>query len=175
VNADPFWRALSPVLKEEGGLSLDRHDKGNWTGGRVGVGALKGTKYGIAASSYPDLDIRHLTVEQAGAIYRKDYWMAADCGALPAGVDLVIFDTAVNSGVGRARKFRDATAAIVSPVARIKAVSERRRAFYQGLDAFARYGRAWLGRVARIEALAVRMALEPVHESVVADAKLHSS
>jgi len=72
VNADPFWRALSPVLKEEGGLSLDRHDKGNWTGERVGVGALKGTKYGIAASSYPDLDIRHLTVEQAGAIYRKE-------------------------------------------------------------------------------------------------------
>jgi lysozyme family protein len=101
--------------------------------------------------------------------------MAADCAALPAGVDLVIFDTALNSGAGRARRFRDATAAVASPVARIKAISERRRAFHRGLDAFARYGRAWLGRVARIEALAVRMALEPVHEAEVADAKLHPS
>jgi len=69
MDPDPFRRALSFVLKEEGGLSLDRYDSGNWTGGRVGVGALKGTKYGIATSSYPDLDIRRLTVEQAGAIY----------------------------------------------------------------------------------------------------------
>jgi len=86
--------------------------------------------------------------------------MVAGCATLPAGVDLTIFDAAVNSGVGRARRFRDATAALSPPVERIKAISGRRRAFYQGLNRFSRYGRVWLGRVARIEASALKMALE---------------
>lgn len=41
----------------------DRNDKGNWTGGRVGVGQLKGTKYGISAAAYLHLGIKSLTLE----------------------------------------------------------------------------------------------------------------
>ncbi len=55
------------------------------------------TKYGISKRSYPKLDIKNLTREQAKAIYFSDFW-----GPLPKGVhDTVkfhLFDLAVNSG-----------------------------------------------------------------------------
>ncbi|MFC0406768.1 hypothetical protein [Roseomonas elaeocarpi] len=47
-------RAFFLALKvNERGLSMVSTDPGNWTGGQVGKGKLKGTKYGIAAASYP--------------------------------------------------------------------------------------------------------------------------
>lgn len=37
------------LMPHEGGFQCDPKDRGNWTGGRVGVGELKGTNRGIAA------------------------------------------------------------------------------------------------------------------------------
>ena len=54
-------------------LSLDPNDKGNWTGGEVAVGVLKGSRYGISAASYPSLDIPNLTEDEARSIYSRDY------------------------------------------------------------------------------------------------------
>lgn len=62
------------VLKHEGGFQKLPSDKGNWTGGKIGVGMLKGTKYGISAAQFPDLDIENLTIEDTGTIYRAKYW-----------------------------------------------------------------------------------------------------
>lgn len=69
-----FDQAFRIILKHEGGFQSLPNDKGNWTGGKVGVGELKGTKYGISAARFPDLDIANLTIEQAGEIYRGQYW-----------------------------------------------------------------------------------------------------
>lgn len=91
------------ILANEGGLSMIRSDPGNWTGGRVGVGALKGTNMGIAASSHPGLDIPNLTKPQVEAIYDREYWTPAGCNGLPAGLDLSHFDATVNSGLGRSK------------------------------------------------------------------------
>ena len=53
------WTAWLAFLgPEEGTLSLDPTDTGNWTGGAVGRGTLVGTKYGISAASYPTLEHR---------------------------------------------------------------------------------------------------------------------
>lgn len=162
MAADDFPACLAIVLKEEGGLSLLKSDPGNWTGGKVGVGELKGTKYGIAAASFPQLDIPNLTIATAGGIYRRNYFNAAGCNVLPPGVSLAVFDPAVNSGVSRAIKWRNATASITDPVKRVQAICASRRGFYQSLKTFATFGRGWMARVARIEAIAVRMALEGV-------------
>lgn len=35
----------------EGGLSLHRLDNGNWTGGKVGIGAFVGSRYGVTAAA----------------------------------------------------------------------------------------------------------------------------
>lgn len=90
------------VVGHEGGFSDDPRDKGNWTGGAVGLGELKGTKYGISAASYPKLDIKNLTLEHAKEIYRRDFWDAIQGNLLPQPVDEYVFDYAVNSGVERA-------------------------------------------------------------------------
>lgn len=51
-------RAYAVVLGYEGGFTQDPRDPGNWTGGRIGHGQLRGTQHGISAAAYPNLDIR---------------------------------------------------------------------------------------------------------------------
>jgi len=82
--------ALTWILAREGGYVNDPADPGGET------------NYGISKRAYPNLDIRSLTTELAGTIYRNDYWMKAGCDNLPGDMALVVFDTAVNCGVSRA-------------------------------------------------------------------------
>jgi lysozyme family protein len=58
-----FDLAIPIVLSNEGGLVDNPNDPGGLT------------KYGISKASYPDLDIKNLTVEQATAIYLRDFWL----------------------------------------------------------------------------------------------------
>lgn len=69
-----FEFAITFILTAEGGFSDDPNDPGNWTSGKIGDGTLRGTKYGISAASYPNLDIKSLTPEQASQIYRHDFY-----------------------------------------------------------------------------------------------------
>jgi lysozyme family protein len=85
-----FTRAVSEVLASEGGETNDPRDPGGHT------------KFGISKRAYPLVDIGKLTQDDAIAIYFKDYWLAASCDKFPASVAGVLFDSAVNQGVGRA-------------------------------------------------------------------------
>lgn len=96
-----FERAFEYVVGREGEFDDDPEDRGNWTSGQIGVGELKGTKYGISAMSYPELDIKNLTLDQAKAIYWHDYWQRIMADTMPAGIGLAMFDCAVNQGVHR--------------------------------------------------------------------------
>jgi lysozyme family protein len=102
---DRFPIFIDRLLSHEGGYTADSRDPGNWTGGRVGVGQLKGTKFGIAANTYPTLDIKNLTREQAIAIYRRDFWEAAKCDKLAPVVAFQLLDGAVNSGIAQATRW----------------------------------------------------------------------
>jgi lysozyme family protein len=62
------------------------------------------TRWGISQRAYPELDIRHLTREAAVALYHRDYWLPVRGDKLPAGLDLLVFDAAVNQGVDRAAR-----------------------------------------------------------------------
>ena len=93
-----FDKSMARLLPIEGGYSTDRNDPGNWTGGKVGSGTLKGTKYGIAANTYPTLDIKNLTWEQAKSIYKRDFWDAVHADTLPGAVAYSALDGAINSG-----------------------------------------------------------------------------
>lgn len=99
-----FAQAFEILIEVEKGLSMDPKDNGNWTGAKVGVGVLKGTKYGISAGAYPNEDIKNLTLERAKLLYLRDYWNVAGCTAVPEAIRFDLFDTAVNSGVGRAAR-----------------------------------------------------------------------
>ncbi|WP_035604509.1 glycoside hydrolase family 108 protein [Edwardsiella tarda] len=93
------------VVGHEGGYQTDPRDRGNWTGGAVNKGQLKGTKFGLAAMTYPDLDIKNLTPEQAKAIYQRDWWSKFGMERFPQALAYQMFDAAVNHGIGRANQF----------------------------------------------------------------------
>lgn len=149
VTEDEFRRAVLPfTLHHEGGLSVDPHDPGNWTGGKPGRGKLVGTKYGIAASSHPTLDIRGLTLDAAGAIYWRDYALRPGFAALPLPLLLPVFDAAVNCDPGRAKAFLAAAPATAPIADRVRAVSAANLAYHRRLKTWPRYGRGWSARIA---------------------------
>lgn len=105
TTEDTFTVAFRVLVGEEGGYSDDSHDKGNWTGNVVGVGELRGTKYGISAGSFPSLPIKSLTLDQAKLIYHGKYWSVIHGDSLPPPLALIMFDAAVNNGVFRATQW----------------------------------------------------------------------
>lgn len=90
--SDRFALAVSGVLRAEGGYVDDPADPGGET------------KFGISKAAYPALDIAALTEDDARLIYRRDYWEACRCDLLPAPLDWLVFDAAVNQGVQAAGK-----------------------------------------------------------------------
>uniref|UniRef100_UPI00300B3D77 glycosyl hydrolase 108 family protein n=1 Tax=Acinetobacter higginsii TaxID=70347 RepID=UPI00300B3D77 len=99
-----FDKAFDRLIGHEAGYSSDKRDPGNWTGGKVGIGVLKGTKFGIAANTYPNLDIKNLTIEQAKQIYKKDWWDKLGADSLHSSIVFQLLDFAVNAGKARAIK-----------------------------------------------------------------------
>lgn len=141
MTMDAFRIALNFTLKWEGGYTDNPRDPGNWTGGEEGKGQLKGTKYGISAAAFPNLDIRNLTVEQAGEIYRTRYWDPIGGDSLPFPASMAVFDFAVNSGVGRARSLWEKVEGDLHEY------QAGRTDFLASLRDFNTFGRGWMRRV----------------------------
>jgi lysozyme family protein len=63
------------------------------------------TKYGISKRSYPNVDIKNLTKEQASEIYKTDFYDKCKIDAIHNDlVAIHVFDFAINSGISRAVK-----------------------------------------------------------------------
>lgn len=93
-------KSLPIIFGHEGGLQCDRSDPGNWTGGKVGIGRAGCTKYGIATNTYPNLDIRNLTLKRAGELYERDFWNPIRLSEFESqGLATEIFDTSINCGI----------------------------------------------------------------------------
>jgi len=89
----------------EGGFQKNPSDSGNWTGGQVGAGVLKGTNFGISAAQFPNEDIENLTVALAKQIYftaPQHYWGALYDQIREQDVANKLFDLGVLFGVGTA-------------------------------------------------------------------------
>lgn len=153
-----FDNSLSAVLKWEGGYVNDPRDPGGET------------KYGISKRAYPDLDIKSLTPEMAARIYRRDYWDACRCDALPPGLALLVFDAAVNQGVNAAVRMLQSAAHVAVDgkpgpqtikAAQLSAVLpdmyEERKARYERSAGWPIYGRGWINRLNDIYRQALAM------------------
>lgn len=91
---EKFLAAIPTILAHEGGYVNDPHDKGGET------------KFGISKRSYPNVDIKNLTQDQATAIYYTDFWCKGPYESIAdAALAKKVFDTAVNVGTSRALKF----------------------------------------------------------------------
>jgi lysozyme family protein len=165
-NCDAFTDA------EEGGFTNNAADPGNWTGGKVGLGILKGTNHGIAAADHPGVDIAGLTASQA-ALLRQPYWYQVNGNPLPFGVDLMAYDQAVNSGAKRSALIIEgllgtaqdgvlgqndiAAICATDPAALIERIGQAQISFYRGLPTFPQFGTGWTSRVTRRMAAALAM------------------
>jgi lysozyme family protein len=119
-------------------------------------------------------DVRNLQKPEATAIYMANYWNAICASDMHAGVDLAVFDAAVNTGIFRAATMLQAVvgtdtdghigpmtltaAAAMSAADIITKFSQSRTEFYQSLSTFNHFGAGWLGRTNRCKKLALHLA-----------------
>lgn len=81
-----FNKAFDFMIKNEGGYVNDPLDAGGET------------KWGISKRSYPNLDIKSLSKEDAKNIYRRNYWESEYDLLENQELSIRVFDMAVNSG-----------------------------------------------------------------------------
>lgn len=168
--ADNFQSALATVMQVEGGFSDIAADPG----GATNHGVTQSVWQSWVGHPVTVADIQALTVAEVAPLYQRNYWNADQCQSLPSGLDLCVFDSAVNNGDGRAARLLQSLvgvtadgaigpatlAAVLSYVAAhgvagvIDAYMDARLAFYRGLVGWAVFGNGWGNRVTTIRAAA---------------------
>lgn len=152
------------VFSNEGDFQDNPRDRGNWTSGIIGRGKLVGTKFGISAMSYPNIDIPNLTYNHAKAIYANDWWTPLNMPLMPKVLQFQAFDAAVNHGMLTATKLIQHAAfvepdGIIGPITR-KALDEmdkndlvmrflsERLLFMTNVSTWNEFGKGWARRIA---------------------------
>ena len=147
-----FDQCFDKLIAHEGGYVNDARDPGGET------------KYGISKRAYPQVDIKALTLEAAKEIYKRDYWDRAQCDKLPPALAYLLFDAAVNSGIGQAIRLLQRALGLaddgilgpltLSAVQRMDAESAcakflgHRLEFMAKLSTWDTFGRGWARRIA---------------------------
>ena len=172
-----FVASLKHLLNSEGGFTNDLRDPGNkLPDGRAGC-----TMYGVTQATWEKFigkrvtqeQMKQLTPESVGPIYKVKYWDAVKGDELPAGLDYLMFDFAVNAGPGRAIKVMQEVLGVTADGAigrmTLKALSESdphnliedfsdaKEKFYRSLKTFETFGKGWLRRVAEVKGYASEM------------------
>lgn len=166
MTAPNFPACLDVILQSEGGFTTSLKDGTVATNMGITLATLS-TWLGRPASV---AEIKALTVDTASQIYKRNYWDAVCGDQLPAGLDLLVFDCAVNQGTATAaRILRDslsvtkdgvigpatlATVANANIPKLIDRVVQLRADIYHGLHLFPLYGAGWMARLYRTAALA---------------------
>jgi lysozyme family protein len=156
--------ALKHILKWEGGYVNHPSDPG----GRTNLGVTQRVWEEWTGKPATEEDMRALTVEMVAPLYKKRYWDAVRGDDLPSGVDLCVFDCAVNAGVGRASRFlqqavgttpdgqigpKTLEAVTALPAEQlVEKFCDLREAHYKSLSTFSTFGKGWMRRLEGIEA-----------------------
>lgn len=169
MTEERFARCLNFTLREEGGLTDDPRDPG----GRTKNGIIQAT-LDAARRRFPKLPAKvdELTAEDVSLIYRELFWKAVRGDELPVGIDLLMFDAAVQHNPFHSIQFLQLALglpadSIFGPktLAALKAypggllmfeMVARRTYFYMNLDAIDQiYGLGWARRILRVYAAAL--------------------
>ncbi|MDX0180835.1 hypothetical protein GOC16_08215 [Sinorhizobium meliloti] len=165
-----FKRALSLVLKHEGGWSDHPKDPGGATMKGVTLASFRQYVKPTATKA----DLRKITDEQLATVYRRHYWDAVHGAELPDGIDYAAFDFAVNSGPSRSAKYLQAVVGVtqdgrIGPATLrairskgsadvVNALCDKRMAFLEDLSTWPTFRKGWTRRVSDVRAEAIRMA-----------------
>lgn len=149
MTADNFERCLAVTLAWEGGYANHPDDPGGATMRGVTQGTYDEYMRALGKRRRP---VRGITDAELRDIYRKNYWDACGCDALPTGLDLCVFDAAVNTGVGRARPW-------AAQYTTIDSYCDHRLAVFKSFGRLWRvFGAGWSRRIAGIRRQAHAMA-----------------
>lgn len=164
-----FDKALTAVLKHEGGYVFNKNDPG----GMTNLGCTKAVWEEHCGYPVNEKAMRALTPADVGPLYKRKYWDKIKGDELPSGVDYVVFDAAINSGSGRAAKWLQACVNVeadggIGPktLAAVQAFnskqliqdySKRRLSFLYDLSTWETFGRGWAKRVNEVEAVGLTM------------------
>ena len=171
-----FEQALASVLKSEGGFQTDINDRGNiLADGRAGstnLGVTQAVWESFVGHPVTWNDMRALTPEKISPLYKRKYWDAVRGDDLPAGVDYMMFDFAINAGPGRAIKLLqecigEKIDGVLGPISMstikampIKLLIERftdiKEKYYRSL-ANPKYEHGWINRAELVEINALKM------------------
>lgn len=148
-----FDVAFDRLIGHEGGYVNDPNDPGGET------------NWGISKRSYPNVDVKSLTRDEAKAIYLRDFWQRLDGDNLYDGVAFQLFDFAVNSGIETAVRYLQRAVGVADdghwgPVSRAAAVSmsesdaimrlnAERLDFMTRLSNWPSAGKGWARRIAQ--------------------------
>ncbi len=87
VYSEKFEKAFDYMIQNEGGYVSNKNDPEGET------------KWGISKRSYPNIDIKNLTMERAKKIYYCDFWVKGKFEEIrDERVAIKLFDLAVNVG-----------------------------------------------------------------------------
>lgn len=161
-----YTKAYNIIRGYEGGNVDDPKDPGGRTS--RGVTQRVYSAYRISRKK-PTQDVYKATEAEVSEIYRLQYWSVNLCDQLPSGIDIVVFDTAVNSGGKRAMKILQASlnrvangrllvdggVGMITVQAALNApdhdsvvleFGRKRQAFYRALSTWKYYGKGWTRR-----------------------------
>jgi lysozyme family protein len=163
VATENFECALALTLQFEGGYSDHPADPG----GATNMGITRATLTRARGRPVGKAEIMALSRKEAAAIYRRLYWDAVRADELPSGLDIAMFDFAVNSGPAAACKAlrsclglteKSATpdrlieaAKQVDVASTVRALCAQRLSFLHRLKSFRFFGRGWQSRVRGVE------------------------
>jgi lysozyme family protein len=171
MAADNFDKCLKFILQFEGGFTNDPKDPG----GPTNLGITQATLSAFIGRQATVAEVRALTPEKAGAIYRAKFWDHVNGDNLPVGIDLAVFDFGVHSGpsrgvaaLQRALKVADdgslgpvttAAAKRADPETTINAICDDRMVFIQSTKAFKvpKFQKGLINRVTKCRRAALSM------------------
>tara|TARA_Y100001951_G_scaffold26695_1_gene20690 strand:- start:2494 stop:3018 length:525 start_codon:yes stop_codon:yes gene_type:complete len=172
---DNFSSSFELLLKHEGGYVNHPDDPG----GRTNHGITQRVYEKFLGEDVTEEEMKDMPLEDVFSIYKEDYWDRIRGDELPSGVDLCVFDWAVNSGVSQASKALQrvlgvlddgiigsrtvaATCRQENQAVVVEAISQKREDFYRSLGTFDTFGRGWLRRNDETRDEALRMIEEEV-------------
>lgn len=156
-----FARAMKIELTYEGGKDDDPKDPGGRT--NQGITQRVYTAWRLQ-NKLGARDVFLMENNERDAIYKNNYFDKVRFGELPPGVDVVVVDGAINSGVSQSikwvqRALNISADGVLGDITMqriqdhpdhdqlIKGILDRRRAFLKALSTFSHFGKGWLSRV----------------------------